>query len=99
MEKLTTEEENFLLNLAKSNGLTDRENQIALYTALGASVKEIGEILFIADRTVLNHLQRIYTRVNVRNAQSALASWWLANSFDLKLLDKPLADKISKMKE
>ena len=98
MKKLTEEEQNYLLSLAKDNGLTRRENEIALYISLGASTKQIAEQLFIAERTVLIHLQNIYPKINARNSQSGLTAWWISTIFELKVLDQDLVDKLSEFK-
>jgi ATP/maltotriose-dependent transcriptional regulator MalT len=45
--------------------LTQRERDVALLAAQGLSSKVIGERLFVASRTVDNHLARIYAKLGV----------------------------------
>jgi len=50
---------------AELDRLTSREREIAGLAATGASSKDIAGRLFISQRTVDNHLQRIYTKLGV----------------------------------
>ena len=45
--------------------LTAREREIALMAATGVATKVIAERLFLANRTVDNHLQRIYAKLGI----------------------------------
>ncbi|MFF8848210.1 response regulator transcription factor, partial [Streptomyces sp. NPDC015127] len=45
--------------------LTNREREIALLAASGKSSKEIADHLLLSARTVDNHLQRIFSKLNV----------------------------------
>jgi len=47
--------------------LTEREKKVAYLSARGASAKEIGESLFISEKTVRNKLTRIYNKLGVKN--------------------------------
>jgi DNA-binding CsgD family transcriptional regulator len=47
--------------------LTQREREIALLAAQGLTSKTIGERLYVASRTVDNHLARIYSKLGVSN--------------------------------
>lgn len=47
--------------------LTPREKDIAKLVCEGRKYKEIGELLFIAERTVTKHVQNIFEKVNVSN--------------------------------
>ncbi len=49
--------------------LTPREREIATLAADGLSSREIGQALFVSNRTVDNHLQRIYTKLGVSSRQ------------------------------
>jgi DNA-binding CsgD family transcriptional regulator len=53
--------------------LTEREREIALLAAAGATSKAIGGRLFLSARTVENHLGRIYDKVGV-SSRAALAA-------------------------
>ena len=48
--------------------LTDREKQILKLIAEGKTSKEIGELLFISDRTVQNHRVNIMKKLNLKKA-------------------------------
>jgi DNA-binding NarL/FixJ family response regulator len=45
--------------------LTQRERDVAILAAQGMTSKMIGERLFVASRTVDNHLARIYVKLGV----------------------------------
>ena len=47
--------------------LTYREREVAALAAAGLSAKEIGERLFIGERTVESHLARAYAKLGVRS--------------------------------
>jgi DNA-binding CsgD family transcriptional regulator len=47
--------------------LTAREREVAALAAGGLSAKEIGERLFIGERTVESHLARAYAKLGVRS--------------------------------
>lgn len=55
-----------LINPAKA-GLSRREQQLVELVQLGLSNKEIAGRLNLAERTVKNHLHRIFKKVNVRD--------------------------------
>lgn len=46
-------------------GLTAREREVAVLAADGTPAKGIAEQLFISERTVTNHLQRVYAKLGV----------------------------------
>jgi two-component system response regulator DegU len=51
-----------------SLGLTERELEIIDLVANGMNNKEIGDRLFISDKTVKNHKTTLYRKLNARNA-------------------------------
>ena len=59
-------EQRFHQNCIQYN-LTTREKEIALLIYRGQTHKQIGELLFIAERTVAKHTQNIFDKVNVCN--------------------------------
>lgn len=59
-------EERFNLN-CKQYHLTVREREISLLIYRGQSHKQIGGLLFIAERTVAKHTQNIFDKVKVSN--------------------------------
>jgi DNA-binding CsgD family transcriptional regulator len=60
--------------------LTDRELEICLLAAEGASSPAIAAQLFLSVRTVNNHLQRAYTKLGVRNRAELGDALRLGNS-------------------
>lgn len=65
IEKLTTEQR--IKEGCQQFQLTKREQEIALLIYSGSSYKQIGEQLFIAERTVTKHVQNIFDKVKVCN--------------------------------
>lgn len=59
-------EERFNENCKQYN-LTPREKEIALFIYRGHTQKQIGELLFIAERTVAKHVQNIFEKAKVSN--------------------------------
>ena len=53
--------------------LTDREAEILVLLADGARASEIAESLFLAEKTVKNHLTSIYAKLGVTSAAQAVA--------------------------
>ncbi len=53
--------------------LTATELQVLQLVAEGRTAREIGGILFMAEKTVKNHLSGIYRKLNVRNSSHAVA--------------------------
>ena len=56
-----------------STGLSERENQIMAWVAMGKTNSEIGSILNISGFTVKNHMQRIFQKLNVFNRAQAVS--------------------------
>lgn len=54
--------------------LTEREIEVLKYAAQGLTNKQIGEILFISDRTVQGHLQKIYRKLDVTTRTEAVTT-------------------------
>jgi DNA-binding NarL/FixJ family response regulator len=59
--------------MAKASGpvqpLSDREREVLQYVARGHTYKEIGEQLFIADKTVENHVRNILGKLHLNRRQ------------------------------
>ncbi|MFW5927191.1 MAG: alpha/beta fold hydrolase [Wenzhouxiangella sp.] len=52
--------------------LSARERQILAHLVRGLSNKEIGQRLYISEKTVRNHLSNVYRKMNVRNRAQAI---------------------------
>jgi DNA-binding CsgD family transcriptional regulator len=59
--------------LARRRPLTGRHADLLQLMAQGASAKEAGRHLGIAEQTVKNHLQEIYQRLEARSCSHAVA--------------------------
>jgi DNA-binding NarL/FixJ family response regulator len=62
--------------MAKASGpvqpLSDREREVLQYVARGHTYKEIGETLFIADKTVENHVRNILQKLHLNRKQELI---------------------------
>lgn len=56
------------------NGLTAREQEVALLITKGLTNRQIAERLVIAPRTAENHVQHIFDKVGV-SSRAQLAAW------------------------
>lgn len=56
------------------HSLTEREREIANLLAQGRANKEIAQELFISEKTVKNHINRIYSKLGVANRAEAIAA-------------------------
>lgn len=65
LERVTAEER--LSENCKLYHLTNRETEITSFVCKGLTYKQIGETLFIAERTVAKHVQNIFEKVQVNN--------------------------------
>ena len=59
-------------------GLSTREIEVMSMIAGGLTNGEIAARLFLAEKTVKNHVRRIYSKLGVHNRPAAIAHW-LAN--------------------
>jgi DNA-binding NarL/FixJ family response regulator len=51
---------------AGPEGLTEREHEIAMLVARGASNKQVAATVFLSEKTVEHHLSRVYAKLGVR---------------------------------
>jgi len=56
-------------------GLSSREAQIMTLIAAGHSNGQIAEQLVLAEKTVKNHVNRIYAKLGVGSRPAAISSW------------------------
>lgn len=56
-----------LRRAARPAGLTRREAEVLLHVAQGLSNREIASALWISEKTVRNHVERIYAKIGVSN--------------------------------
>jgi DNA-binding NarL/FixJ family response regulator len=55
-------------------GLTDREIEVIRHATKGLTNKQIGQVLYISDRTVQGHLQNIYQKLGVTTRTEAVSN-------------------------
>ncbi len=70
--QLTSEQQTLNQNIYELYQLTAREVEIIEFIKAGNKYKEIGELLFISERTVSTHVQNIYSKTKVSNKLSLL---------------------------
>lgn len=58
---------------AQVEALTEREREVLTHAGHGKTNKEIGQALFISDRTVQGHLKNIYEKLGVSTRTEAVA--------------------------
>lgn len=65
------------VELAHDNtmGLTEREVEIMEHLAAGSTNAQIATSLFLSEKTVKNHLARIYPKLGVSGRSAAVAAW------------------------
>ena len=56
-------------------GLSSREAQIMTLIAAGHSNSQIAERLVLAEKTVKNHVNRIYAKLGVGSRPAAISRW------------------------
>jgi DNA-binding CsgD family transcriptional regulator len=59
----------------RTAGLSSREAQIMTLIAAGHSNGQIAEQLVLAEKTVKNHVNRIYTKLGVGSRPAAISRW------------------------
>jgi DNA-binding CsgD family transcriptional regulator len=57
------------------HGLSAREAEVMSLIADGQTNGEIAARLFLAEKTVKNHVRRIYSKLGVGNRPAAIAYW------------------------
>jgi len=55
--------------------LTGREREVMNLLCTGRSNREVAEALFVSEKTVKNHLNRIYAKLGVTSRAEAIARW------------------------
>ena len=63
-----------------SLGLSARESEVMALIAGGHTNGEIAARLFLAEKTVKNHVRRIYSKLGVPNRPAAIAHWLSARA-------------------
>ena len=71
--------------------LTNRESEIAFLLIKGDAKKQIAGKLDVAEKTIENHTQNMYKKVNVQSV-GAFVSWWFCTNFKIEL-DKIISVK------
>jgi DNA-binding NarL/FixJ family response regulator len=57
-------------------GLTSREIDVLTEVAEGRTNRQIGRELYLAEKTVKVHLQRVYLKMEVTNRTAAAITYW-----------------------
>lgn len=84
-----------LRNVLIQKGLSNREAEVTELVAKGLSNKEIGNRLFVTERTVKFHLQNIYKKMNVKS-RAQLIVWCLPHmGFDKVDTTPKVGDTVS----
>lgn len=73
--------------------LSKREKEVVKSIAFGASVEECAEELFVAKRTVINHLQHIYDKTGTRSLNS-IAAWYFCKEYNISFRLSPNKKKL-----
>ncbi|MGW1840076.1 response regulator transcription factor [Streptomyces sp. BBFR2] len=73
---------------ARTGSLSRRESEIMGHISRGRSNREIADALFLSEKTVKNHVNRIYGKLRVRTRAAAVALWLGA---DVEASDRPAA--------
>jgi DNA-binding NarL/FixJ family response regulator len=63
-----------------SLGLSTREREVMSLIAGGHTNGEIAAHLFLAEKTVKNHVRRIYSKLGVHNRSAAISHWLAART-------------------
>src|SRR6266850_1615627 len=66
------------MSAVRDTGLSPREREVAKLVAEGLSNREIGERLFVAERTAEGHLEQIRNKLGF-HSRSQVAAWAVAN--------------------
>ena len=64
-----------VVGTARPAGLSAREAQIMTLIAAGHSNGEIAASLVLAEKTVKNHVNRIYAKLGVGSRSAAISQW------------------------
>jgi DNA-binding NarL/FixJ family response regulator len=59
----------------RHDGLTEQETRVMNLLAQGRSNREIATELYLSEKTVKNHINRIYAKLAVRTRPEAIAAW------------------------
>ena len=71
-KKLITYQQQKMKVESKENELTEREKEILFELVKGLSNKEIAEVLYISDKTVKIHINKIFKKLNVKSRSQAV---------------------------
>lgn len=69
--------------------LSKREDQIAEMVSWGADKKQIADKLFVSVKTVDNHCQHIFEKLEIRKA-TELSAWWFCTHFNISFDLSPM---------
>jgi DNA-binding CsgD family transcriptional regulator len=63
-----------LQKVLAEKGLTNRETEISYLTSIGLTNREIGNQLFVTEKTVKFHLTNVYKKLNVKSRAQLIVS-------------------------
>lgn len=79
-EALLTRGESRPLRARSEHGLSEREVEVMNHVAKGLNNREIARTCFLAEKTVKNHLNRIFPKLCVRTRAEAVSVWMQLNA-------------------
>lgn len=59
----------------RQEGLTERELEVMNQVATGRTNAQIAKHLYLSEKTIKNHINRLYTKLGVQNRAEAIAAW------------------------
>lgn len=60
---------------AMEEALTERELEVMNQIATGRTNAQIAKHLYLSEKTIKNHINRVYTKLGVQNRAEAIAAW------------------------
>lgn len=76
------------------SSLSKRENEVLELIAVGYSTKDIANEFCRSERTIVNTIQNIYNKLEIRRSLNALTAWYYCTKFHLEIDGIPLKSRI-----
>jgi len=77
--------------------VTKRHIEVLMLKALGLSSRQVGQILWLSEKTVKAHLQYLSARLDARNTTHAVTIALTRNHFtlaDLQVLEEEISERL-----